>query len=70
METPVPISNTEVKHSIGDGTAPTVWESSTMQPYNIENPFVRMDKGVFTFKQLLSLIDIEGMKFTNKFETL
>ena len=39
VETPVPISNTEVKHSIGDGTAPTVWESSTTQPYNIEKPW-------------------------------
>jgi len=23
-----------------------------MQPYNIENPFVRKDKGVFTFKKI------------------
>ena len=61
MDTPVPISNTEVKRLSVDGTAwetvwETVWESRTPPDYSLKSPdrLLQMVRAFFILNQLTS----------------
>ena len=63
--TPVPIPNTEVKPSTGDGTNGAIrWESSKLPGFIIENPRVYQARGFSVFRRAsVRLDDRQGRLF-------